>query len=83
MVYDIRLAGMLGQRPFHIRDEVTHHGFVERVVKKEHGGLVRNIVGTRISLINADGGRVVAATAILFDIVTGSEAEVCGQSQFL
>ena len=79
MVYDIKLAGMLGQRPFHIRDEATHHGFVERVVKKEHAGLVGNIVCTRISLFNADGGRVVAATAILFDIATGGEAEVCGK----
>jgi hypothetical protein len=60
-----KLAGMLGQRPLHIRDEATHHGFVERVVKKEHAGLVGNILCRRISLFNADGGRVVAATAIL------------------
>jgi len=79
MVYDIKLAGMLGQRPFHIRDEATHHGFVEWVVKKEHSGLIGNIVCTRISLFNADGGRVVAATTILFDIATGGEAEVCGK----
>jgi hypothetical protein len=79
MVYDIKLAGMLGQRPFHIRDEATHHGFVERVVKKEHAGLVGNIVCRRISLFNADGGRVVAETAILFDIATRGEAEICGK----
>ena len=70
---------MLGQRPFLIRDEATHHRFVEPVVKKENAGLVRNIVCTRISLFNADGGRAVAATAILFDIAASGEAEVCGK----
>ena len=53
-------------------------------------GLIKRVVKERarragwecrmyISLFNADRGRIVAATAIPFDIATGGEAEVCGK----